>query len=183
MTPDELASLIEQVAAAGDPAAFDALFAHFGPRLKGFLIGGGVRDDQAEELVQETMLMLWRRAETFDRRKASASTWLFTIARNKRIDAIRRTSKPDFDPHDPSLLPQAEAPVDDAVHARKRDAEVRAALAGLPDDQRDLLRRAFYGGKSHSQIADETGIPLGTVKSRIRLALRRLKDSVDGLEL
>lgn len=183
MTPDDLASLIERIAASADRAAFDALYAHFGPRLKGFLIGGGTRDDQAEELVQETMLMLWRRAETFDRRKASASTWLFTIARNKRIDVIRRQSRPDFDPHDPSLLPQAEPAVDDGVHARQRDRAVRAALAALPEEQRDLLRRAFYGGLSHSEIAAETGIPLGTVKSRIRLAMQRLREAVDDLEL
>ena len=161
-----------------DRAAFAALFSHFAPRLKSFLMRLGVAPEGVEELVQEAMMMVWRRADTFDPSQASASTWIFTIARNKRIDALRRTRRPEIDPLDPALVPSAPAAADETVFETQRDAVVKQALKSLPVEQADLLRLAYFEDKSHGVIAAESGIPIGTVKSRIRLALAKLRQSL-----
>lgn len=161
-----------------DKDAFAALFSYFAPRLKSFLLRQGTAPEGVEELVQEAMLMVWRRAETFDPSQASASTWIFTIARNKRIDALRRTRRPELDPEDPALVPEAPAAADDTVFEAQRDAVVKQALKALPVEQAELLRLAYFEDKSHGTIAAENGIPIGTVKSRIRLALAKLRQSL-----
>ncbi len=155
--------------------AFGALFGHFAPRLKSYLKRLGTESSQAEELVQEVMLLVWHRAETFDPTQANASTWVFTIARNRRIDAIRRERRPEFDPNDPALVPQAAEAADRVVETGQETARLRAAIGALPREQADLLRLAYFDDKPHSVISAERGIPLGTVKSRLRLALDRLR--------
>jgi RNA polymerase sigma-70 factor (ECF subfamily) len=155
--------------------AFGALFGHFAPRIKSYLMRLGTDPGQAEELAQEVMLLVWHRAETFDPTQASASTWVFTIARNKRIDAIRRERRPEFDPNDPALVPQPVEAADRAVEAGQETARLRAAIGALPEEQAELLRLAYFDDKPHSAISAERGIPLGTVKSRLRLALERLR--------
>jgi RNA polymerase sigma-70 factor (ECF subfamily) len=175
MPPDDLAALIEAVAESSDRTAFRGLFDYFGPRLRAYLRRLGCNDSQAEELLQEVMLLVWRRAETFDRTQATATTWVYTITRNKRIDAARRDKRPELDPDDPALVPEAPPASDVALEARQRSALVRAALDILPQEQSDLVRRAYYDEKPHSAIASETGLPLGTVKSRLRLAMARLR--------
>jgi RNA polymerase sigma factor (sigma-70 family) len=176
------AALVERIAADGDKQAFAALFRHFAPRVKSYLIRLGAHAPQAEELAQEAMIMVWRKAASFDRAQSSVATWLFTIARNKRIDAIRRERRPEIDPTDPVLVPDPEPAPDAALDASQRDTRLRAAIATLPAEQAELLRLAFYEDKSHGDIAAERGLPLGTVKSRLRLAFGRLRKAMDGVE-
>jgi RNA polymerase sigma-70 factor (ECF subfamily) len=165
--------LLGRVAADRDRAAFAALFAHFAPRVKAYLLRLGAPPALAEDLAQETLLNLWRKAHLFDPAKASAATWLFTIARNLRIDAIRRERRPELDPED--FLPEA-APAADAGLAMANDeARLRAALKGLSADQVQVIELSFFADKPHSEIAAQLDIPLGTVKSRLRLAMARLK--------
>ncbi|WP_349358735.1 sigma-70 family RNA polymerase sigma factor [Stappia sp.] len=174
-TSDPFSDLIVRVAEQRDKTAFAALFDHFAPRLKAYLMRLGADAATAEELTQEVMITLWRKASLFDARRATAATWLFRIARNRRIDALRRDRSALLDAEDPSLRPAAPEDQDDELDARLREDRVREALTALPEEQRELIRRAFFAGLSHSQIADETGLPLGTVKSRIRLAFTRLR--------
>lgn len=177
---EAMADCIEAIAAHGDKAAFAQVFDYFAPRLKGYLMRLGAGEALAEELAQEVMLTVWRKAAQFDRRQSSVSTWLYTIARNRRIDVFRREKFPDYDPDDPLLIPaEAEQP-DEAVAAGQREERVRAALEELPEEQAELIRLAFFKGWSHSEIAEQTGVPLGTVKSRLRLAFRKLKAGLEG---
>lgn len=178
---EALADLLEAVA-GGDRAAFAALFQRFAPRIKSYMMRLGADSGTADELTQETMLIAWRRAATFDRRQSSVGTWLFTIARNKRIDAIRRERRPDFDPNDPALTPEPPEAADAALDATEREERVRSAMRRLPREQVELLRLAFYDGLSHRDIAERTGLPLGTVKSRLRLAFGRMRRLVGRLE-
>ncbi len=173
------AQLAAQVAADRDQVAFSELFDHFAPRLKSYLRRLGMESSQAEEMTQEVMIVLWHKAGLFDPAKSSLATWLFRVARNRRIDALRRDRSALMDPEDPALQPSAPEAADDMMEAEERDDRVRLALGSLPEEQAILVRMAFYLGKSHSQIAEETGLPLGTVKSRIRLAFSRLRRSLE----
>jgi RNA polymerase sigma-70 factor (ECF subfamily) len=177
---EALAALVEAIAAKSDRNAFVELFRHFAPKVKGYLVKIGTDRAQAEELTQEVMLTVWRKAATFDRRQASVATWMFTIARNRRIDAIRREKRPELDPNDPMLIPDAPEAADDRLDTLDREARVAKALKTLPRDQADLVHEAFFLAKTHSQIAEETKIPLGTVKSRLRLAFGRLRKAMEG---
>ena len=176
----DFAGLIEKIAETKDRDAFAALFAHFAPRLKGYLLRLGASEGQAEEVLQEALLTVWRKAHLFDRKKAAASTWIFTIARNRRIDILRKRKFPEIDAEDPSLVPDAPRPPDEEVIGAREGEAVRLALEKLPDEQRELVRLAFYNGWSHSKIAEDTNLPLGTVKSRLRLAFSRLRNELEG---
>jgi RNA polymerase sigma-70 factor, ECF subfamily len=177
---DHFSDLMERVAQFKDKAAYGALFSYYGPRVKAYLLRLGADDALAEELAQDVMVIVWRKAELFDRTQASVSTWLFRIARNKRIDAIRRTKKPELDPNDPLLLPSAPVAADNLVSGAQRDQLVRDAMVDLPSEQKLLLQQAFYDGLSHREIAEQTGTPLGTVKSRLRLAFLKLRAKLEG---
>lgn len=163
------------IATRQDREAFAEIFAFYAPRVKAYMLRLGAGAALAEELAQEVMITVWRKAALFDRKQASVSTWIFRVARNRRIDAARRAKHADFDQQDPILHPEPAAPPDEAVSAGQRDNLVREALTTLPPEQVDLLKQAFYDGLSHREIAVKTGIPLGTVKSRIRLAFGRLR--------
>ncbi len=182
VTPDPngaaAAALMARIAGDRDRGAFASLYQAYGPRLKAYLMRQGADEANAEELVQEVMLSVWRRADGYDPRLASVSTWLFTIARNKRIDFLRRVKRPEILADEPAFMPE---PVDavDAVYEAAEDGErLRRALQSLPPEQAELLKLAYYEDKSHSVIAVETQLPLGTVKSRIRLALQRLRGTL-----
>ena len=175
---DMLDGLVEATARQ-DRQAFASLFHFYAPRVKAYLLRLNAPDSLAEELTQEVMLTVWRKAAQFDRSQASASTWIFRIARNRRIDAARRAAKPDLDGEDPALQPPEQEAPDEAAHASAREAHVRDALADLPDEQVALLRMAFFDGLSHRDIADRVGVPLGTVKSRLRLAFDKLRKRLD----
>ena len=156
-----------------DEGAFAALFGHFAPRLKSFMMKSGAAPDQAEEIAQDVMATLWRKAHLFDPAKASVSTWIFTIARNRRIDMLRKQRRPE--PEDLPWGPEAEPDQADIVALQQESDQLRAAMATLPNKQRDLVERAYYGELTHREIAETTGLPLGTIKSRLRLALDRLR--------
>jgi RNA polymerase sigma-70 factor (ECF subfamily) len=168
---------IVAIAQRRDRQQFAILFAHFGPRLKGFFLRLGVTPGAAEDLMQETMLIVWRKADRFDPSRAGASTWIFTVARNLRIDLKRRE-------RDPGKLAEfyegadEQTPSDHLLSA-ERDGRVRQALSSLPADQAEVIRLSFFEDRPHSQIAEDLKIPLGTVKSRVRLAMMRLRAFVE----
>jgi len=176
----ELTSLISRIASFKDKTAFSELFKLVGPRIKGYLMKLGSSDVAAEDLLQEVMLTVWRKSETFDRSKAAVSTWLFTIARNKRIDMLRKEIRPQLDPLDPMLSPNQEAAADDIYGSNQESMKISKAIEQLPTDQAVLIKMTYYEDKSHSIIADELKMPLGTVKSRIRLASTRLRKLLEG---
>lgn len=129
----------------------------------------------ADELAQETLLMVWRKAGQFDRAKAAPATWIFTIARNLRIDAFRKMNRPELDPNDPALVPDAEEPADDRIERTQRATLIREAMGALTEEQAQVIKMSFFEDKSHSVIAEELDLPLGTVKSRLRLAFARVR--------
>ena len=176
LTAREQNELILAVAQRRDKEAFTALFDHFAPRLNAYLQRLGSDAASAEELIQDVMRVLWLKADLFDAAKSSASTWLYRIARNRRIDTLRRERLEFFDPQDYNLdQPSEERAADITMDGWQREQKVREALELLPQDQLDLVRLAFFEELSHAQIAEKTGLPLGTVKSRIRLAFTRLR--------
>jgi RNA polymerase sigma-70 factor (ECF subfamily) len=172
---DDPSLWIADIAARQDRESFARLFAHCAPRVKSYLMKLGARPDLAEELAQETMLVVWRKAAYFDPDRASASTWIFTIARNLRIDALRRERHPEDLEHEPALLPEEDPPADAVVVALQRLNRVREALGDLSEDQVEVVRLSFFEEKAHSEISEDLGLPLGTVKSRLRLAMTRLR--------
>jgi len=172
---DQLGDLIGAIANSRDRGAFAALFKHFAPRLKAFAIRQGVSATTAEELMQEAMLSVWRKSHTFDPKRATASTWVYTILRNKRIDMVRREHRPDVDIDDVSERASEAASAEEDYQARQSRDLLRQAMDDLPADQIEVLQKAFFEDKSHSVVAEELNLPLGTVKSRIRLALSRMR--------
>lgn len=169
------AALIRRIAQDADRAAFGMLFAHYAPRVKSYLLRLGADNGLAEDLVQDVMLTVWRRAATYDPGQAGVATWIFTIARNKRIDALRRGPRADFDPSDPALAPEPPRSPDDETDALLWEDAIAEAVAAMPREQAEIVRLAYYEDISHSDIAARIGVPLGTVKSRLRLAMARLR--------
>lgn len=172
------------VGRARDREAFRRLFDHYGPRLKSFLRRSRLGEAALDDLVQDVFVNVWRRASTYDPAKANASTWIFTIARNRRIDIARRT-RPEVDIDDPALVIDDTdgAPLpDERTSLAEMASHLGTALAGLPQEQSDIVTLAYYRDMSHSEIATELDLPLGTVKSRLRLALGKLRQSMDGLD-
>jgi RNA polymerase sigma-70 factor (ECF subfamily) len=175
VTPDPSPErLIHAIATRGDRAAFSTLFTRFAPRLKAYLLRRGLDGAVAEELAQEALLIVWRKAAQFDPTRASAAAWMFTIARNLWIDAARRTRVALLEP-DPTEQPSAVPAADAILAAEDRGARVRAALAALPAEQANVIRLSFFDDRPHADIERTLGIPLGTVKSRLRLAMSRLR--------
>ena len=172
-------ALLLEVAESGDRDAFRRLFTHFAPRVKSYLLRNGSSPSQAEDIAQETLALLWRKAGLFDPNKASASTWLFRIARNQMIDRIRRRQRPELDPNDPLLAPDEEPAPDKQASKHEDIAAVRSALAQLPEKQREVIMMSFFEEYPHPAIAEKLQLPIGTVKSRIRLALARLDTLLD----
>ena len=174
----ELNALLVAVGRTRDRTAFASLFTHFAPRLKSYLMRLGAGSGQAEDLAQEAMLILWRKADQFDPAKAAAATWAFTIARNLRVDALRREKRPEIDASDPALVADDAPQADDAIARTQEDAKLRDALTELPREQIEVVELSFFADKPHSVIASELGLPLGTVKSRLRLAMARLRSAL-----
>ncbi|WP_299552175.1 sigma-70 family RNA polymerase sigma factor [uncultured Tateyamaria sp.] len=159
-----------------DQAAFAALFAHFAPRVKGFLMKSGADASLAEECAQEVMATCWHKAHMFDPARASVATWIFTIARNRRIDVLRKQRRPE--PEDLAWGPEEEPDQADVMALQQESEQLGQAIKELPEAQRELIQKAYLGDLSHSEIAAQTGLPLGTIKSRIRLALERLRHAM-----
>ena len=181
-----LSGCVLAVARRSDHAAFAVLFSHFAPRLKTYFLRSGMADAAAEELAQETMVLVWRKAGLFDPGKAAASTWIFAIGRNLRADALRRgphAAPPDGTadgaPHAAERRDTAPTAEDLAASAQRED-QLRQALRGLPREQVEVLRLSYFGHRSHTEIGRALGVPLGTVKGRLRQALARLRAALDG---
>ena len=184
LEPPDWAQLFGAVAARQDRAAFSELFEHFAPRVKAFMRRSGMSDWAAEELAQETLVTVWRKAALFDPTSTGPSAWIFTIARNLRIDALRRerrSASNDTSDIDSEFLLDESPHADAIVSATQADSRVRAALAELSEEQRRVIELSFYQEMAHAEIADEVGIPLGTVKSRLRLAMNKLRGILDDL--
>jgi RNA polymerase sigma-70 factor (ECF subfamily) len=171
-TPDWSAAIVA-IATKADKARFEELFLHFAPRLKAFYLRVSVAPGAAEDMAQDVMLAVWRKAAYFDPERASAATWIFTIARNLRIDQHRR--RHDTEPLGENFDPAAEPDAIETMISVERERRVRAALAKLPSEQSDVVRLSFFEDRPHSEIAEALRLPLGTVKSRIRLAMARLR--------
>lgn len=181
-TSDELTELARAVA-HHDRQAFAVLFKHFAPRVKSFLVRCGCTPPLAEELAQETMVGVWHKAATFDPARAQLSTWIFTIARHLRIDHQRRESgrsslHDDIDLATLALADAEDAPPDQ-LQTRQREHGVRQALARLNEEQALIVRLSYFDEQPHAQIAQALNLPLGTVKSRIRLAMKHLRSLLD----
>ncbi len=175
---DQPAEWIVSIAARRDCGSFIALFTQFAPRVKGYLIRHGVSPQVAEELAQETFLMVWRKASQFDPMRATASAWIYTIARNLRVDLLRRERHPD----DGCIgePPNAQRTPEDDLKALEIERRLRTAIDNLPREQAEVLRLSYFEDQTHPEIADRLGLPLGTVKSRIRLASTHLRTTLHG---
>ena len=178
-TETSFEDLLVAVGKSQDKQAFIELFNHFAPRVKSFLLRLGTKEIEAEELVQAVMLTVWDKAVSYDPAKARASTWIFTIARNKRIDFFRKESRPEIDPNDPALIPDNEKDAHQIMVNEQAATELNSAIRNLPKEQAELIYKSYFEDKSHSEIAQETELPLGTVKSRLRLALKALRNTLN----
>lgn len=180
--PNDLGTKLVAIAASADMVAFEALFREFSPRIRAYLLKM-TRDPQAsEDLMQETMIAIWRKAGQFDPSRGHASAWIYTIARNIWIDAWRRQRRPVFDPDDPALVADPEPDAPKLMEDRESSAALHAALKNLPPEQVELIKMSFFDEASHSTIATRLGLPIGTVKSRIRLAFGRLRTALEDLK-
>ena len=171
-----------EVAETGDRKAFAEIYSYYAPRVKGFLMRGGASPEEAEDVVQDAMVKVLRKAKLFDPAKAAASAWIFAIARNARIDAIRKASRGALDEEDPGLLPQESPRADDLCELNERRARILKAMDDLPAEQAAVMRLHFYEDEPHAVIAEKLGLPLGTVKSRIRLAFEKVRKELGDLK-
>ena len=169
-----MSELLAKIGQTRNVELFELLFRHFAPRVKAYMARTG-SPGVAEELMQETMVAVWNKAAMYDPSRGAASTWIFSIARNLRIDAYRREKHPEFDPEDPMLQPEAEPAADRRLEGEQSAKLIRDALTTLPPDQAEVLRLAFFEDNSQSTIAAALDLPLGTVKSRMRLAFAKLR--------
>ncbi|KPH73774.1 MAG: sigma-70 family RNA polymerase sigma factor [Bosea sp. (in: a-proteobacteria)] len=174
-------ALIVAIARSGDRNAFAKLFDHFAPRVKGLLMKAGTPAELAEEVAQETLLTVWRKAALFDPSKASAGTWISTIARNLRIDIARRETRSRLSQVYEIIDEDGPEQPDMAVWGAERDLRIRAAMTELSPDQYRAVELAFLEGLSHQDVAKQLAIPLGTVKSRLRLAMSHLRGRLEDL--
>lgn len=187
MAEDAWSEKVRRVAQDRDREAFAELFDHFVPRLETYLARTGLDPASAQEVSQDVMVALWQKAAQFDPAKSSVVTWVYRIARNRRIDLARRDRLDFLDPSEPALDPVDEGEgIDSLLDSMNREDAVRSLIELLPPEQRLLVDLGFYEGLSHAQIAERTGVPLGTVKSRLRLAFQRLRrglaeKGIDGL--
>jgi RNA polymerase sigma-70 factor (ECF subfamily) len=177
-----MADLLQRVAANGDVEAFRALFQDYAPRVKSYMMRQGADPRTAEELAQETLLTVWRKASLYSDDKGSATTWIFTIARNLRIDRLRKEVAWQPLPENNDEEPSPDPAPDEVLSERERGERVRKILAELPADQSEVVSLAYVEGLSHAEIATRLGLPLGTVKSRMRLAYQKIRDALEDLK-
>ncbi|PKU22281.1 RNA polymerase subunit sigma [Telmatospirillum siberiense] len=173
-----MSDLLSAVAQDGDRQAFAVLFQYYAPRLKTYMRKLGTEAAVAEELAQDAMLAVWRKAASFDPSRASAGTWIFTIARNLRIDMLRKERRPEINIDDPELVPDPAPRADEVMVTEQSERRVHAVMAGLPAEQTEVVKLSFYEDTPHAEIAARLKIPLGTVKSRLRLAMKRFRSEL-----
>jgi RNA polymerase sigma-70 factor, ECF subfamily len=177
-----MADLLRRVAERAEPGAFRELYQTYGPRVKAYMLRQGADAATADDLVQETLFTVWRKAAMYADDRGSIATWVFAIARNLRIDRLRREIPWLELPEGRQEEVSAETPPDEALYEKERQVRVTAVLAALPAEQRAVVQLAFVDGLSHSEIAARVGVPLGTVKSRMRLAYQRIRESLEDLQ-
>ena len=170
---------LANVAENQDIASFKEIFDYFSPRLKSFLMRSGADEAIAEEIIQETMTIIWTKADYYDPKVASPSTWIYTIARNKKIDILRKSRKAILEDIDTAILHPVESKADENIEHDQKFEMIAQYLDDLPEDQLNLLKMNFFEEKSHGEISEITKIPLGTVKSRIRLALEKIRGKLE----
>lgn len=167
-----LAAWIVEVGTSANADAFRSLYDHFAPRLKGYMMSTGLAQDIAEDIAQDAMANVWRQARKYDPKKAAASTWVFTIARNLRVDRLRKYRFIE--------VPEEQAPQDQQQHDSDQDVlaefdQMQQRMEGMPEAQTSMIEMAYLEGRSHGEISRKTGLPLGTVKTRIRQAMKCLR--------
>lgn len=180
--PASMAELLQRVADRGDVDAFRKLFQSYAPRVKSYMMRQGADSGTAEELAQETLLTVWRKAALYSDEKGSATTWIFTIARNLRIDRLRREVAWQELPDGHDEEASNDTPPDEQLSEKERSGRVQSALAALPLDQQEVVTLSYIEGLSHSEIAERLDLPLGTVKSRMRLAYQKVREAVEDLK-
>jgi RNA polymerase sigma-70 factor (ECF subfamily) len=170
---------MKQIADHQDKSSFKMIFDYFGPRLKSFLMSSGAEESIAEEVVQETMCVVWTKADYYDPKMASPSTWIYTIARNKKIDILRKSRKAVLENIDTAILPPIIPRLEEDIEHDQKFEVINQYLDELPKEQLALLKMNFIEEKSHGEIAEITKIPLGTIKSRIRLAMEKIRERIE----
>ena len=178
MNTESMDNYLISIAQTRDRNAFKKLFAAFAPKIKSFAMRNGVGPELAEEVVQETFIRVWRKAEQFDPRKASASTWLYTIARNQRIDLLRKRHRPEPDYEDPAFIPEPEPQPTEIIVRSQEASRLKECMGALSPEQQEVLKLSFMEELPHVEVAEKLGIPLGTVKSRIRLAMKHIRAEI-----
>ncbi len=176
------AEFLQRVGERGDVEAFRQLFDAYAPRVKSYMMRQGADANTAEELAQETLLTVWRKARLYSGDKGSATTWIFTIARNLRIDRLRREQQWVPLPDDYDSQSSSDAGADEVLAEEERRRRVQQTLAQLPIEQREVVVLSYIEGLPHSEIAKRLGLPIGTVKSRMRLAYLKIRDAVKDLK-
>jgi RNA polymerase sigma-70 factor (ECF subfamily) len=177
-----MADFLQRIAERGDVEAFRKLFQSYAPRVKSYMMRQGADANTAEELAQETMMTVWRKANLYSVEKGSATTWIYTIARNLRIDRLRKEMTWVSLPEGHDQQASTDALPDDVLSEQERKKRVQDALAGLPPDQLEVVSLSYIEGLSHSEIAERLDLPLGTVKSRMRLAYQKIRELVEDLK-
>lgn len=178
-------ALLARVAENDDKAAFRAIYQHFAPRIKAYAINQGF-SQHAEVLVQEVMTSVWRNADKYTESLASVSTWIFTITRNQRIDILRKLNRTRaeivIETEDLWQIPTEDTTIC-SIQNLSTEKFVKAAIDKLPEEQMIALRKVYYEGKTHEEVAEELNIPLGTVKGRLRLSLQKLRVMFEAKEI
>ena len=164
ISPSDINAWLSSISENADREAFKCLFDYIAPRLKSFVMSQGADPQLAEEVVQETMVKVWRKSHQFDVAKASASTWIFTIARNMRIDLLRKANRPEPDYNDPVFIPDKAPQVPETMDRNKEVEELNELISALPIEQCEVLNLAYFKDMTHTDIAGQLNIPLGTVK-------------------
>lgn len=178
--PNDMDQDLVAIATSQDQGAYKRVFSAIAPRLKSFLMVQGTQEAVAEEILQDTMFKVWQKARLFDSSKASATTWIYTIARNAKIDRFRKEKRLEPDPNDPSYIPDSPETGEQSFTKKQESDHIRMAISTLPPDQMRIITMSFYEEKSHAEISEALGIPLGTVKSRIRLAFGKIRNELKG---
>lgn len=178
---DVLCKWVLSIANERSREAFGELFDYFAPRLKTYFLKTGISPEQAEDVVQDVMIQVWRKAGQYNSDRATVASWVFMIARSRLIDGLRKTRAPELDPDDPVLQPPATKPPEVKLQSKETSLKLRELIRELPEEQQTVLRASFYQGLSHSEIAKRFDLPLGTVKSRLRLAVSAMRNDVPDL--
>ena len=178
----DFAACIFRIANDRDQSAFELLFRYFAPRIKSYCLKLGAGASTAEEITQEAMVSIWRNAAQFDPSKAAPSTWIFTIARNLAIDRYRKSRRPQFDYNDPALVPDEPPTPDRLIEQTEMQENIRQIMDALSLNERNVLMLSYFENLSHFEISRRLSLPVGTVKSRIRLAFGKIRSKLEAQE-